>query len=50
MNKQTIRALLSESGAEVQSDPADDSSYAYADSAEHREGILAFIEKRRPNF
>ncbi len=50
MNKQTIRALLSESGAEVQSDPADDTSYAYADSAEHREGVHAFIEKRRPNF
>lgn len=25
-------------------------SYGYADSAEHREGILAFLEKRKPIF
>lgn len=26
------------------------SSYAYASSAEHREGITAFLDKRKPNF
>lgn len=50
LNKQTIRALLRESGAQTRSDPADDTSYAYADSAEHREGIQAFLEKRKPAF
>jgi enoyl-CoA hydratase/carnithine racemase len=25
-------------------------AYAYADSAEHREGITAFLDKRKPNF
>ena len=50
MNKQTLRALLSQTDAETRSDPADDTSYAYADSAEHREGIGAFLDKRKPNF
>jgi enoyl-CoA hydratase/carnithine racemase len=26
------------------------SPYAYADSAEHREGIAAFLDKRSPHF
>ena len=26
------------------------SAYAYADSAEHREGIQAFLDKRKPAF
>jgi enoyl-CoA hydratase/carnithine racemase len=42
--KQTLRAL---SRAE-QSDSAD--CYAYASSGEHREGISAFLQKRKPRF
>ena len=42
LNKQTLRRL-----AAVQV-PAD--AYAYADSAEHREGVTAFMEKRQPRF
>ena len=42
LNKQTLRHL-----ATVQV-PAD--AYAYADSAEHREGVTAFMEKRQPRF
>ena len=45
LNKQTLRALKSVSPAENAPDP-----YAYADSAEHREGITAFLEKRPPAF
>ena len=57
MNKQTFRALkvpLALDGKELlaiknivngEPDP-----YAYADSAEHREGITAFLEKRVPVF
>ena len=57
LNKQTLRALNSPAA------PADcaqaaintiafkaDAPYAYADSAEHREGIGAFLEKRKPVF
>lgn len=43
MNKQTMRALYH--GAPILQDP-----YAYAPSAEHREGITAFIEKRKSLF
>jgi len=42
LNKQTLRAL--QSGAEL------DKPYGYADSAEHREGIAAFLAKRKPLF
>jgi enoyl-CoA hydratase/carnithine racemase len=57
LNKQTLRALADPAapGHPLQS-PANqvahqiDKSYGYADSAEHREGILAFLEKRRPVF
>lgn len=57
LNKQTIRALkvpLGQSGKALTAiemivngvvDP-----YAYADSAEHREGITAFLAKRPPSF
>lgn len=49
LNKQTFRSL-----ALVQSiDSASDliaNAYRYADSAEHREGVLAFTEKRPPRF
>lgn len=46
LNKQTLRALGPGDGAA--SGPAD--PYAYADSAEHREGIAAFLAKRSPLF
>ena len=42
LNKQTLRHW-----AAVQV-PAD--AYAYAESAEHREGVAAFMEKRQPRF
>lgn len=42
LNKQSLRALAS--GQEP------DGPYRYADSSEHREGIAAFLEKRRPAF
>lgn len=46
MNKQTLRAMGRLDGA-----PGDRlESYRYADSAEHREGITAFMAKRPPNF
>jgi enoyl-CoA hydratase/carnithine racemase len=46
LNKRAIRAL------QVLGLAASDggTSYLYANSAEHREGILAFLEKRRPAF
>jgi enoyl-CoA hydratase len=45
-NKQVMRALL----GTPETLPVSDSTYAYADSAEHREGIQAFLEKRKPVF
>lgn len=57
LNKQTLRALnqplapdlpagvATYSIASMQPDP-----YAYADSAEHREGVMAFLQKRKPIF
>ena len=57
MNKQTFRALkmpLALDGKahdaikNIVNKPSD--PYAYADSAEHREGITAFLEKRAPRF
>jgi enoyl-CoA hydratase/carnithine racemase len=60
MNKQTLRALQAQNkpGALVEyALAAPDSianitasAYAYADSAEHREGIAAFLAKRQPQF
>ena len=63
LNKQTLRALNSISAAIDEAQTAskqganDDplaklmsTAYAYADSAEHREGITAFLEKRSPSF
>jgi enoyl-CoA hydratase/carnithine racemase len=46
LNKQALRALASSPP------PADllDNAYRYADSAEHQEGIAAFLGKRRPAF
>lgn len=54
LNKQTLRALnqplapASWSLSAIESISAD--AYRYADSAEHREGVTAFIEKRPPVF
>jgi enoyl-CoA hydratase/carnithine racemase len=61
LNKQTFRALnrpqatvepartaietIAKTAPDAGSDP-----YAYADSAEHREGIAAFLDKRKPQF
>ena len=42
LNKQTLRSLVR---GEVVPSP-----YAYAASAEHQEGITAFLAKRVPNF
>jgi enoyl-CoA hydratase/carnithine racemase len=57
LNKQTFRALnshpaLVEYAHEAIYSIANqiDNAYAYADSAEHREGIQAFLEKRKPAF
>jgi enoyl-CoA hydratase/carnithine racemase len=38
LNKQTFRGLNTQN------------SYAYANSAEHREGVTAFVEKRKPDW
>lgn len=46
LNKQALRALADGQGAEA----LVPSAYDYADSAEHREGIAAFLAKRAPNF
>jgi enoyl-CoA hydratase len=45
-NKRTLRQIAAggPSAAERQA------HFAYADSAEHREGVTAFIEKRPPRF
>lgn len=46
LNKQALRALADGQSAEALVPTA----YHYADSAEHREGITAFLVKRSPNF
>ena len=60
LNKQTLRALQASNRplalldtAQAATDSIADltaTAYAYADSAEHREGITAFLAKRRPQF
>ncbi|HSV53555.1 MAG TPA: enoyl-CoA hydratase/isomerase family protein [Burkholderiaceae bacterium] len=46
MNKQTLREIQPATySLLLERDP-----YAYADGAEHREGITAFLEKRKPAF
>lgn len=47
LNKQTLRALT-HGAADMEALVA--SAYSYADSAEHREGIGAFLAKRKPEF
>jgi enoyl-CoA hydratase/carnithine racemase len=46
LNKQTLRAL----GAGQTADALVNQAYQYADQAEHREGITAFMAKRQPVF
>ncbi len=54
LNKQTFMALKSPypivAGSLDAMDSIVDKAYAYADSAEHREGIAAFLDKRSPVF
>jgi enoyl-CoA hydratase/carnithine racemase len=64
MNKQTFRALNwplarveyaqdainSVANLDAKTEVTEAATYAYANHAEHREGIAAFIEKRSPNF
>lgn len=57
LNKQTLRAINRAPGQNHQSLNATDSiadalsnAYAYASSDEHREGVMAFIDKRQPRF
>lgn len=53
MNKQTIRALRAAGGRSASREVLDhilSDAYAYANSAEHREGITAFLGKRAPRF
>ena len=57
LNKQTLRAIKLPPAPDRQAPPAIESivngmpdPYAYADSAEHREGITAFLAKRPPQF
>lgn len=49
LNKQTFRALALSQTAPIAPDLIAN-AYRYADSAEHREGVSAFIEKRSPQF
>ena len=49
LNKQYFRAL----GQKIRTLPAIEliaNAYQYADTAEHREGVQAFVDKRSPNF
>lgn len=48
-NKQCFRALALDLRAPIATDLIAN-AYAYADSAEHREGVAAFVEKRPPRF
>ena len=56
MNKQTLRAFQAQKMPKTPDHQAQIAiktivdPYAYADSAEHREGITAFLEKRSPVF
>ena len=57
LNKQTLRALNQPLAPDLPAEVATDSiaslapdPYAYAESAEHREGVMAFLQKRKPVF
>jgi enoyl-CoA hydratase/carnithine racemase len=49
LNKRMLRAMDFEPPAHASAD-AEPDAYAYADSAEHREGVAAFLQKRPPSF
>ncbi len=51
LNKQTLRSLVQgyKSSAQLSEDVTQH-PYAYASNAHHREGVMAFLEKRRPQF
>ncbi|MFC5523809.1 enoyl-CoA hydratase/isomerase family protein [Polaromonas jejuensis] len=49
LNKEAFRVLAPVLAAQAASDLIAD-AYRYAPSAEHREGVTAFIEKRKPQF
>lgn len=49
LNKQSLRALAPVLRAQGATDLIAN-AYRYADTAEHREGVTAFIEKRQPRF
>lgn len=49
LNKQAFRALALVQSAQTATDLIA-TAYRYADSAEHREGVQAFTEKRKPRF
>lgn len=49
LNKRTMRSLTQPNGSALPPHWTTD-AYQYADSAEHREGIAAFLDKRRPVF
>ncbi len=46
INKRTLRQIAAGGPAHEERH----AHFAYADSAEHREGVMAFIEKRPPRF
>lgn len=49
LNKQTFRALATGGSAQAASDLIAN-AYRYAPSDEHREGVMAFVQKRPPRF
>jgi enoyl-CoA hydratase/carnithine racemase len=49
LNKQSFRALAHSQHAQSATDLIAN-AYCYAASAEHREGVMAFVEKRSPQF
>lgn len=54
LNKQTFRVLNQAypgvNGTSIAMDNIVETAYRYADSAEHREGVAAFLDKRKPVF